>query len=287
MTGGSWGGRGRWRLGSALALALALLALPAASRAAEGSISITGTTTVTRGLHGSFRISGTAPGPNQYGYANGEVQVVAVPASEPCENTGTQSSIDSKLGFAAPVQGPASFDFPWEPVVENYVEVGSYALCASLFRNFDYVTGARMTFTVVPPELRMKESVPRQVRVGQRAAFSVHGWLQAPAYLETQILPPRILVCGAETCHFKKIHRCEPTPQAEERMLGETDSVFYPFPGSNGEPERPVAAGNFHLSRRLVAKSAGTFRMCSWLTEQGENKDPARLFVSAQWRVTK
>jgi hypothetical protein len=274
-------------LAGVLALALALLIVPAASRAAEGSISITGTTTVTRGLHGSFHVTGTAPGPNQYGNANGEVVVVAVPSSEPCQTTGTQSSIDSKLGFSAPVQGPTSFDFPWEPPVENYVPLGSYALCASLFRNFDYVTGARMTFDVVPPELRMKESVPRRVRVGQRAPFSVHGWLQAPADLETQILPPRILVCGPETCHFKKIHRCESTPQAEQRMLGETESVFYPFPGGNGEPQRSVGAGDFHFSRRLVAKSTGVFRMCSWLTEQGENRDPARLFVSTSWRVTK
>lgn len=286
MTGGCRGNGGsRWLWGSVLALS-ALLVLPAASRAAEGSISITGTTTVTRGLHGSFRVTGTAPGPNQYGYTNDEVQVVTVPASEPCATTGTQSAIDSKLGFGAPVEGSAPFDLPWEPPVENYVETGTYALCASLFRNFDYVAGARMTFTVVKPEFRMKESVPHRVRVGQRAPFSVHGWLQAPAYLETQILPPRILVCGDEFCHFKKVHKCASTPQAEERMLQETDSVLYPF-YAGGDTQRPVPAGNFHFSRRLLAKSTGVFRMCTWLTEQGENGDPARLFVSAEWRVTK
>lgn len=267
----------------ALAVFLASAAL---AQAEEGAISITGSTTVPRGLHGSFHIGGTALGPNQYGYADNEVSVIAVPAAEACATTGTQSSIDSRLGFSATVQGPAPFDYTWEPPVENYVEVGTYALCASLYRNFDYMTGARMTFTVVKPEFRMKESVPAKVRVGRRTPFSVHGWLQAPAYLETQILPPKILICGAEHCHYKKIHKCASTRQAEERMIQGSESVDYPF-YSGGDPLKPVAAGAFHFSRRLVARSAGIFRMCSWLVEQGENRDPARLFATAKWRVTK
>jgi len=274
------------RAGATLAAILAFAALaaaPAAARA-EGSISITGTTTVTRGLRGSFHITGAAAGPDQYGVAENEVQVRVVPASTPCGTTGTQSAVDSNLGFDSTLQGPASFDFPWEPPVENYIEVGSYAACASLFRDFEYLTGARMTFTVVQPEFQMKESVPRHMRVGQKARFAVYGQLQAAAYLETQILPSRILICGAASCHYRTIHACAPTPQAEERLTQESESVSYPFYG-DGEPRREVAAGSFRFSRRLLAKSAGVFRMCSWLTEQGENEDPARLFVSARWRV--
>lgn len=277
-------GRSRAFLAVGVAL-VALAVLPAASRADEGSISVTGTTTVPRGLHASFHITGTAAGADQYGIAENDVQVRVVPADQPCETTGTQSAIDSNLGFDSAVQGPAGFDFPWEPPVENYVEVGSYGVCASLFRDFAYVTGTRMTFTVVQPEFRMKESVPHHQRVGQRALFSVHGWLQAAAELETQILPSRILVCGASTCHYRTIHRCASTPEAEERLIQESESVFYMFT-SGGTTERSVGAGDFHFSRRLLAKSPGLYRMCSWLTEQGENHDPARLFASAKWRVS-
>jgi len=278
----------RWSR-AALAIVLAgavLVALPDASRAEQASISITGTPTVSRGLHGSFRISGTALAPDRGSFPDNEVRVVGVPAAEPCESSPVQRGIDSKLGFEAQVHGPAPFEFTWEPPVEDYVEIGAYTLCATLYgKEMAYVAGAQMTMNVVKPEFRMKEIVPHHVRIGQRAKFAVRGWLQAPAYLETQIVPSRILVCGAETCHFKKIRECASTPEAEEKLIDESESVSYPFYGE-GTAEKRLPAGSFSFSRRLRAHSAGLFRMCSWLTEQGENENPAMLFVSARWRVT-
>lgn len=274
----------------ALAAIFALLALgsfPATSRAGEGSISIDGTATVVRGLHGTFHITGNAPGPNQDGWAGSEVEVATVPAGEPCENSGLQPSVDSKLSFDAPVEGPAPFAFTWEPPFENFVATGPYTLCASIIRHFgEDMANARMAIAVVKPEFHMKESVPHRVRVGQRATFSVHGLLQAPAYLETEILPSKILVCPTDTCHYKKVRRCASTPVAEEKLVEESESVIEPFYGE-GTPQRRLGPGPFHFSRRLRAESAGLYRMCSWLTEQGENKDPARLFVSATWHVAK